>query len=118
MERELSKIDAAIIITLLTVFGYGLAFSYLSFYQGYYHLPEMLLDININTIIKPLAMILMILFVLCWIVYGFYIRWPRLADLSYLKGYIFIIGAVMILSVTGAGKLGDFLHQLKQIIWL
>jgi hypothetical protein len=52
--EKLSKIDAALIIGIITILGYGTAYCYQYGYQSYYKLPPSFIDLSINTLAKPL----------------------------------------------------------------
>jgi hypothetical protein len=44
--NKLSKIDAGIIIVILTAFSYVMAYTYLQGYLGYYKLLSMFVEVN------------------------------------------------------------------------
>ncbi|MFE4812816.1 hypothetical protein ACFQ9Y_17005 [Peribacillus simplex] len=64
MNKLLSKIDAAIIILILTAVCYGIAYVYQMGYKRYYGLPYMFIDLNVNTITPILSVFFTIILVL------------------------------------------------------
>ncbi|MCI2257234.1 hypothetical protein L2D08_23260 [Domibacillus sp. PGB-M46] len=61
--EKFSKIDAAIIVVVLTAFSYAITYIYQMGYQDYYNLPKEFIDLNKNTITPPLIGVFLVLII-------------------------------------------------------
>jgi hypothetical protein len=68
--NRLSKIDSTIIIAILTVLLYGIACAYQVSYKGYYKLPAMFIELNINTITPTLMTVFIYFASICALGYA------------------------------------------------
>ncbi|MCK2018846.1 hypothetical protein [Peribacillus frigoritolerans] len=114
---KLSKIDASLIIIILTAYSYALAYSYQKSFNDYYHLPPIFIDVNITTMIGPL--LISFVYSLSLFIYGF-ILYPILeiliADLRKKFQSLIMISAVLLgmgLSLFVVGNAGEFKADVK-----
>ncbi|MFE4430435.1 hypothetical protein ACFRH9_25955 [Peribacillus butanolivorans] len=112
-KEQLSKLDATIYIMVLTAVSYGIAYSYLISFYNYYNLPSMFIDINLNTIVKPLLMSFTSLFILGAIINYLYKYLSKI--LSMLNGSLtwIVIGLIIIYSFVIAGKIGEYSASMR-----
>jgi hypothetical protein len=114
MDKEgLSKIDAALLITLLIGVSYGISYVFEWSYQGYYQLPSMFIDLNINTITKSLFLTLLLvgfIWILSHSLTGIIIKTDSLfGDIPPWAILFFIV-----LALYGAMFLGNFCASIKE----
>ena len=64
--KKLSKIDAGIVIVILSAISYGVAYIFMRGHINYYKLPGMFIDLNVNTI-TPILLVSFLIFLIVYV---------------------------------------------------
>ncbi|UII58155.1 hypothetical protein LS684_21280 (plasmid) [Cytobacillus spongiae] len=113
MSKEgITKIDAALLIAIASGVGYGVVYIYELNFLSYYYLPDMYIDFNLKTIVRPL-MLIVFLFSLVLLIDSFYNNKykpmpQRILEYIGIKVNIYFILGITIFSLAIlAGYIGD-----------
>lgn len=115
---KLSKVDASIIIIILTAYSYATAYNYQKSFNDYYHLPSIFIDLNISTMIGPL--LTSFTYILSWCILGFFVFPIFLGDFmadfkEEFQSLIVIIAVIIGMAwlLFNAGYTGEFKAGVK-----
>lgn len=80
-EQKLSGIDLAIVIAPLSLLGYGMTYVYNFFYNKYFGIPSIFIDIGLTQVVEAIfwvTLVLSVIFLFEYIIYRGYIYWAIL----------------------------------------